>query len=201
MPKLSIAQGTTSKSQIVYIQDTSKIDGGGLAGLVFNSTGLSGYYVRDISDNVQIGLVTQTTTGVWASGGFCAINNTAMPGFYRLDIPNAALATGSCCLSINLQGATNMAQCPIEIELTRTDNQDPIRGGLTVLPSSVNFAEPASWPATPTFHEAIMLLYMGLRNASTATATQRTIKNDAGTTVVSGTMSDDSTTFNQGKLG
>jgi len=201
MPKLSVAQGTVSKTQIVYIQDTTKIDGGGLAGLAFNSVGLSGFYARERSDDVQIGFVTQTPTGVWTSGGFCAIDNTNMPGFYRLDLPDAVFATGACCVSVNLLGASNMAQCPIEIELTRTDNQDPIRGGLTVLPSSVNFAEPASWPATPTFQEAIMLLYMALRNASTATATERTVKNDAGVTVVSATMSDDSTTFNQGKLG
>ncbi len=200
MPKMSVAQGTTSKTHIIFIQDTTRYDGGGLAGLVYNTSGLIAYYAREQANSVQITLDTQTPTGGWSSGGFCAIDDTHMPGFYRLDVPDLVYATGASSVVINLQGANNMAQCAIEIELTRTNNQDPIRGGLTVLPSSVQFAEPASWPATPTLNEAIMLLYMGMRNASTATATERTIKNDAGATIATGTMSDNGTTFDQGKL-
>jgi len=200
MPKQSIAQGTTSKTHIVFIQDTTRFDGGGLANLEHNTSGLISYYARERENSSVITLVTQTPTGAWSSGGFCAIDNTNMPGFYRLDVPNAAYASGASSVVINLQGAINMAQCPIEIELTATNNQDAVRGGLTVLPSSVQFAEPSSWPATPTFDEAIMLLYMAIRNASTATATERTIKNDAGSTVASSTMSDNGTTFDQGKL-
>jgi len=45
-----------------------------------------------------------------------------------------------------------------------------------------------------------MLLYMALRNDSEATATERRIKNDAGTVVCKATMSDNGTTFSQGEL-
>lgn len=55
--------------------------------------------------------------------------------------------------------------------------------------------------ATPTFEDAIMLLYMHLRNDTKMTsAGVRSIANNAGTTISSGTAADDGTTFNQGKL-
>lgn len=53
-------------------------------------------------------------------------------------------------------------------------------------------------PITPTLVEAIMYLYMNWRNASTTTATVRSTKNNAGTTICDATMSDNSTTFDQG---
>ena len=56
-------------------------------------------------------------------------------------------------------------------------------------------------PATPTLREAITLLYMAVRNANEATATARSVKNSAGSEVLTATMSDDGTTFSQGKLG
>ena len=56
-------------------------------------------------------------------------------------------------------------------------------------------------PATPTLREAITLLYMAVRNANEATATARSIKNNAGSEVLTAVMSDDGTTFSQGKLG
>jgi hypothetical protein len=54
--------------------------------------------------------------------------------------------------------------------------------------------------ATPRPDQAIMLLYMAVRNASKATATERRILNDAGTVIAKATMSDDGTTFDQGEL-
>lgn len=56
-------------------------------------------------------------------------------------------------------------------------------------------------PAEPTLRQAMMLLYMWLRNNSQATATERRVLNDAGTEVLDATMADDGTTFTQGTLG
>ncbi len=55
-------------------------------------------------------------------------------------------------------------------------------------------------PITPTMREALMLVYMWLRNDSAATATERRIKKADGTEVLDATMSDDGTTFSQGTL-
>lgn len=54
--------------------------------------------------------------------------------------------------------------------------------------------------ATPTVANALMLLYMALRNAGTTTATTLTIANSAGTVICKATLSDDTTTFTKAIL-
>jgi hypothetical protein len=54
--------------------------------------------------------------------------------------------------------------------------------------------------ATPTLKEALMLLYMALRNEGTTTATNLTISNDTGTVIAKATLSDDTTTFTKTEL-
>lgn len=53
--------------------------------------------------------------------------------------------------------------------------------------------------ASPTIGQAVMLLYMALRNQATASTTQATIKNNAGTSIGTATLSDSSGTFTKGK--
>lgn len=54
--------------------------------------------------------------------------------------------------------------------------------------------------ATPTVAQALMLLYMSLRNAGTTTATSLTVSNDAGTVICKATLSDDGTTFTKAEF-
>jgi hypothetical protein len=55
--------------------------------------------------------------------------------------------------------------------------------------------------ATPSLRNAVMLLYMALRNKSTTTSTTQTISNNAGTTIAQAALSDDGTTFERAELG
>lgn len=135
--KRQIKAGTTSKRLLVFIQDSSQTDGRGLTGLVFNSAGLTAYYKRDSgSASVSISLVTITTLGTYASGGFREVDATNMPGLYEFHPPDAALAAGAESVAFELKGATNMVQLPIEVELTAQDMQDAVRGGMTALPNA-----------------------------------------------------------------
>jgi hypothetical protein len=86
-PEISILvrAGTTSRTEFLYLNTT---------GMAFNSAGLSASYVRPGSARVGITLVTQTTSGSWASGGFVEVDSVTMPGLYRLDVPNAIFASG-----------------------------------------------------------------------------------------------------------
>lgn len=129
MAKLSIQAGATSVTVNVFLQDSSSSTGAGLTGLAFNTASLTAYYGLPGAAAVAITLATQTVTGAWSSGGFVEISSANMPGFYRLDIPNAALASGRFS-SILIKGATNLAPCPIEIALTATNNQDAVTGGM-----------------------------------------------------------------------
>lgn len=127
MAKFSRVAGATSQSVGVFIQDSSKTNGAGLTGLVFNTSSLIAYYTFSGANTtaVAIPLVTlAAVTTAWASGGFKEIDATHTPGLYRLDIPNAALAASKGnSVVVYLSGATNMAPCVFEIELTAVDNQ------------------------------------------------------------------------------
>ena len=137
--KLSIKAGSVSQSVYVFIQDSTSTTGAGLAGLTNASAGLTAYYALPLAAPVAIALAALALiTTAYASGGFVAVDGTNMPGWYRLDLPNAAIAVASGrFVSLHLKGATNMAPLPLEIELTGWDNQDGMRGGLTALPNVV----------------------------------------------------------------
>ncbi len=152
MAKLSIAAGATSQTVNVFIQNSSSTTGAGLTGLVYNSTGLTAYYVFPRAASAAITLVTlASATAAWSSGGFKEIDSTNCPGLYRFDIPNAVLASGNGrFVTIYLQGATNMAPCVLEIELTGVDNQDATAFGLSRLDAAISsrmatFALPANF--------------------------------------------------------
>ncbi len=140
MAKLSVFAGATSQSVNVFVQDSSSTTGAGLTGLVFNSSGLTAYYTFAGTNAGATAISLATLAAVnsaWASGGFKEIDSTNMPGMYRLDLPNAVLAASKGrSVAAMLKGAASMAPCPLEIELTGTDNQDAVRGGLTALPST-----------------------------------------------------------------
>jgi hypothetical protein len=134
--KLSIQVGATSQTVNLFIQDSSSTTGAGLAGLAFGSAGLTAYYALPRAAAVSITLATlAAVTSAYSSGGFKEIDATNMPGWYRFDIPDAALASGRF-VDIHLKGATNMAPLPLEIELTAWNNQDAVRGGMTALPNA-----------------------------------------------------------------
>src|ERR1035438_85825 len=117
MPQ-SFDPGSTSQSVNVFIQDSSSTTGAGLSGLVYNSSGLTAYYTFTGANctAVAISLVTlATVTTAWSSGGFIEIDSTHMKGWYRLDLPNAALASGKGPeVDLPLYGGTNMAPCPVK---------------------------------------------------------------------------------------
>lgn len=134
--KLCIKAGSTSQSINVFIQDSSSTTGAGLTGLAFNTASLTAHYALPRSAPVAITLATlAAVTSAYSSGGFREIDATNMPGWYRLDIPDAALASGRF-VNLHLKGAANMAPLPIEIELTGWDNQDAVRGGMSALPNA-----------------------------------------------------------------
>ncbi len=126
---MKIKRGSTSVRRLIFIADTSKTDGSGLPNLVYNSSGLVAYYYAgDLNNEAQITLAT-ATLGTWTSGGFIAVDNTNMPGWYEIGIPDAALDGGNE-VAIQLRGATNMAPVNIYIELDAVDYQTAAFGAL-----------------------------------------------------------------------
>lgn len=112
-----ISPGETDVTLYVFVPNSSQTDGRGLTGLAFNTASLACYYVRSKGSAAQITLATQTVTGAHSDGGFVEVDATNMPGVYRLDLPDAVVATGVDEAAIILRGAANMAPVTIGIDL------------------------------------------------------------------------------------
>ena len=148
----------------------------------------------------------------------------------EMDLVNAPNATAITAIQSGLatsgaltthDGKLDTADAAIDAVQSDLDNATDGLGALKTLIDALNdlsaadvnaevvdalqtdaLAELAADPgATPTFAEIGMLLYQWLRSANTCTESERTIKNDAGDTILTATVSDDATTGNQGKLG
>jgi hypothetical protein len=86
----SIKRGSTSRSIFMYLQAASGLPATGIA---FDTASVLWSYAGTKLARVAItpaDLAAITTA--WASGGFKEVDATNMPGVYRLDVPNAALA-------------------------------------------------------------------------------------------------------------
>ncbi len=149
--------GSTSRSIQLFVQDASSATGQGLTGLAYNTSGLTIYYALNRAASVAISLATQTVTGAWASGGFVEIDATNMPGYYRLDLPNAAIASGDC-VSIVARGVTNMLCEPLTIRLGAVDDQV---SGVALSASGLDAISmtPAADITASTFPQALVWLF------------------------------------------
>ena len=116
---ITIAPGSTSQSIELYL---------GATGLTASTSGLSARYNRTRTASVSIPLVARVIdgtapTGGWTAGGFAEVDATNMPGVYRLDIPDAALAAGADDVTIVVRGASGTNGAVMTVKLSS--------GGLT----------------------------------------------------------------------
>jgi len=135
MAKRTVKVGVTSRIEYVFLQDATVTTGAGKTGLAWNTASLTAYYVLTGAASAAITLATQTVTGAFSSGGFVEVDSTNCPGLYRVDIPDAAFASGTHTLVfIKLTGT--IVPCVLEYDLVAWDPQDTVRGGLTALPNA-----------------------------------------------------------------
>jgi hypothetical protein len=111
---ITIAPGSTSQSIELYL---------GVTGLTASTSGLSARYNRTRTASVDIPLVARTIAQAWTSGGFAEVDSTNMPGVYRLDVPDAALAAGADDVTIVVRGASGTNGAVMTVKLSS--------GGLT----------------------------------------------------------------------
>lgn len=112
---ITIVPGSTSQSIEVYL---------GVTGLTATTAGLTSAYNRTRSNRVPITLVNLTyMTDAWVSGGFKEVDAATMPGIYRLDLPDAAVAVGADDVTVVVRGAagTNGAVMTIKLLSVASD--------------------------------------------------------------------------------
>lgn len=146
---MKIEAGATNVSLFVYFVD----DVGGTnageptTGLLFSDieTGGAGSYARQGAARVDFELFTlASASAAHTDGGFILLDDTNMPGIYRLDVPDAAFATGVDMAIVQLVAASgkNTVMRPLWIELgtiqTDLDNATDGLGALKTLIDTVN---------------------------------------------------------------
>jgi hypothetical protein len=131
-----IKKGAASQTLYFDLLDTSSTTGGRKTGLAFNSGGLTAYYTRNGAAPVAVTPASQTPTGAWASGGFAEVDATNAPGLYRLDVPNAAFASGADSVVVGVS-ATGAALAREQVQLVAVDLQDATALGLSRLDAAV----------------------------------------------------------------
>ena len=129
---LTIAPGSTSQSIELYL---------GVTGLTASTSGLSARYNRTRTASVDIPLVARTIAQAWTSGGFAEVDATNMPGVYRVDLPDAALAAGADDVTIVVRGASGTNGAVMTVKLSS--------GGLTAAQTAA-----AVWDEPYTSHTA-----------------------------------------------
>lgn len=131
MSQLQLYTGSVNIQLNVFIKNSAT--GLGLTGLTAATVGLAAsYFVAGATASVPIPLIA-VTLGTYLAGGFVEVDPVLSPGLYALGLPNVAWA--GRMLTIMMQGAAAMVPVAYQIELTATNNQDNLRGGLLALPA------------------------------------------------------------------
>ncbi len=125
-----IKKGSTDQSVVIRIIDSS--DGTPELSVVYNTAGIDLWYRREGAVSTDITEATLATLdAAHADGGFLHIND----GYYRLDLPDAAVASGVNGVMIGGL-VTGMIVIGCYITLTNYDPYDGVRAGLTALPNA-----------------------------------------------------------------
>ncbi|RWO29578.1 MAG: hypothetical protein EOS10_22295 [Mesorhizobium sp.] len=121
----TVKKGAAGQSIYFDVLDSASSTGGRKTGLVFNTASLTAYYVRNQNTATAITLATLAAANTaWSSGGFKEVDATNMPGIYRLDVPDAAFATGADSVAITIKGASGMVQASYDIQLVDNVESD-----------------------------------------------------------------------------
>ncbi len=121
-----------SVDRAVYLKIIDSTDGTPETGVVYNTSGIDLWYRREGAAKVSITEATLAAlTTAHADGGFLHVGD----GIYRLDLPDAAWATGANQVYIG-GTVTGMIVIGGVVKLVDYDPEDTVRMGLTALPNA-----------------------------------------------------------------
>lgn len=154
MAKYHWPAGSTSKSVLLFIQDSASTTGAGRPSV--SAGNIIASEIRVQTNNT----VTRTTVSVtnlsaltdaYLAGGIFPVEPATCPGWYRFDIPNTALSTGAVTAAICIIGslsASNIAQLSLEIQLQNVPSDLVAKAGITVSVSTLFPSLVRQWDAT-----------------------------------------------------
>jgi len=127
-----VKKGSTNRSVTIRIIDATA--GTPETGVVFDTSGIAMWYRREgatLTAITEADLTTPALDDAHADGGFLHISD----GEYRLDLPDAAFATGANHVDVG-GTVTGMVVIGGRVRLVDYDPEDTVRLGLTALPNA-----------------------------------------------------------------
>lgn len=113
----TILKDASSQSIDVFLQSIAS--GTGVTGVAHNASGLAVWFRRGSrTQPAKVGLNTLASAdSAYTSGGWVEVNSSSMPGQYRLDLPDASVATGVDRVYFYVQMTNGTLPYPFEVEL------------------------------------------------------------------------------------
>lgn len=133
-----VTAGAVNRSLYFYIQEDAGAANPGepVTGLLFSSLD-SASYARQGAARVAITLATlASASAAHADGGFILVDDTNMPGLYRLDVQDAAFVTGVDQVVVQIDPGAARVCAPVLVDITDVDFRDSVRAGMTALPNA-----------------------------------------------------------------
>ena len=120
--KISRQIGTTSEILSVFLRDATNVSSKGLANIVASSVSYG--ICRNDQALVSSGACSTSTgaLGLYFASTLTQLSSTLALGWYQFGVPDFVFASGTSAV-LHMYGAPNMADTPIEIELTKSNNQ------------------------------------------------------------------------------
>ncbi len=126
----AIRKGATDQSVVIRIVDAT--DGTPETGVAYNTSGIDLWYRREGATKSSITEASLSALNdAHTDGGILHIGD----GYYRLDLPDAAVASGSNGVVVG-GTVTGMIVIGCYVHLVDYDPQDAVRAGLTALPNA-----------------------------------------------------------------
>jgi hypothetical protein len=167
----SIIKGATDQSIVVMLR--AEADGQGLTGLAHDTAGLTAYYKRGHSGAATAITLATLASGAaaHADGGFVAVDGANMPGVYRLDLPDAAVASGAPFVTVGITGAAGLLDAAFTAPLV--DAINVTSGKVEVKDGGIAAASLADGAlADPKFQTRPYLLVAAVASGSGTTAVE-----------------------------
>jgi hypothetical protein len=191
LPNATIA-ASKGRSVLVYLQGVTNM---APCVLEIELTGV------DNQDAVHFGLSSLPNAAAASAGGLPTVGTGAsqidVDASGRVNIGKwlGTLVTAATAgiPDVNAKNINNVAAATDANNLLKVDVED-VLGASTL--SELTQAQP---PTNPTLSQALMALYMALRNNLTTTASTKSIFNNAGTVIFKKALSDDGTTYTETK--
>lgn len=192
-----ITKGSTDRSVSLRIIDST--DGTPETGVVFNTSGIDLWYRREGAAKTSITEATLSAlTDAHSDGGFLHVGD----GVYRLDLPDAAFASGANYVDIG-GTVTGMIVIGGRVKLVGVNLEDAVRGGMTALPNA-NAAANGGLPTVDASNSVKIQTNLKKNQAFSSyqfVMTDSTNHNPATGLTVTATRSIDGGSFGAGTLG